>query len=315
MPSREERVQIDPDPTYHSSPLYILVGAANTLVANRTRRALEASGARLGGVAGFEGATERLSAQAVLDGVIVAAEGTDPDLLERTIDGIELVARERTARLIASGSAAEIDLLWSRLSPRGHAVLLDPAPIDLAVAMAVPDAPARFHDVTRDEEERLRLLDAEVARFAQTLARLSDREGRGAGKGLASARAAFGAETSPAERLPDAAEVRSVIRARRLRDAHFPPDLFADPAWDMLLDLYAAEREHRRVSVSSLCIAAAVPGTTALRWIGTMVAAGLFERQADQHDRRRAYVALTDDARRGLNGYFDAVRRAGLNPA
>src|SRR3546814_1843272 len=44
----------------------------------------------------------------------------------------------------------------------------------------------------------------------------------------------------------------------------------SDPAWDMLLDLYlAAERNTRPVSISSLCIASAVPATTALRWIKT----------------------------------------------
>lgn len=86
-----------------------------------------------------------------------------------------------------------------------------------------------------------------------------------------------------------ARDVRAVIRARRMRDQFFTGELFADPAWDMLLDLFASELEGRRVSVSSLCIAAAVPPTTALRWIGAMHDAGLFERQADPNDRRRAY--------------------------
>ena len=62
-----------------------------------------------------------------------------------------------------------------------------------------------------------------------------------------------------------------MIRARRLRARYFPEDLFADPAWDMLLDLLQAEIAQLRVPVSSLCIAAAVPATTALRWLKTMV--------------------------------------------
>jgi hypothetical protein len=53
----------------------------------------------------------------------------------------------------------------------------------------------------------------------------------------------------------------------RLRSQHFVPALFADPAWDILLDLAAARIDGRMVAVSSLCIAAAVPATTALRWI------------------------------------------------
>jgi hypothetical protein len=96
-----------------------------------------------------------------------------------------------------------------------------------------------------------------------------------------------------------------VIRARRMRAQFFGRGMFADPAWDMLLDLFAAGLERRRVSVSSLCIAAAVPPTTALRWIGTLHDAGLFERQADPTDRRRAYIALSQKGLDGMRSYVE----------
>ena len=99
--------------------------------------------------------------------------------------------------------------------------------------------------------------------------------------------------------------VRRLIRKRRQRDQHFPSDLFADPAWDMMLDLYAAHYERREISVSSLCIAAAVPATTALRWIKTMVEDGRFVRVADPEDGRRIIVSLADDTRCRLDEYFD----------
>ncbi len=101
-----------------------------------------------------------------------------------------------------------------------------------------------------------------------------------------------------------ARDVRTVIRQRRLRDELFDSELFADPAWDMLLDLYAARLDRARVSVSSLCIAAAVPATTALRWIKTLTETGLFERKADQHDARRIFVQLSDEATTGMHRYF-----------
>ncbi len=107
----------------------------------------------------------------------------------------------------------------------------------------------------------------------------------------------------------DAALVRRMIRARRLRDGFFGRALFEEPAWDMLLDLYAAHLENTRVSVSSLCIAAAVAPTTALRWIGKMSEAGLFARQPDPNDRRRAFMVLTDRALEGMRGYLGALRR------
>ncbi|MFQ3666399.1 MAG: MarR family winged helix-turn-helix transcriptional regulator, partial [Sphingomonadaceae bacterium] len=97
---------------------------------------------------------------------------------------------------------------------------------------------------------------------------------------------------APGSRTVDAPRIRAHIKARRLRESFFDPGLFADPAWDILLDLAAARLEGRSVSVSSLCIAAAVPTTTALRWIKNMVDAGLLERHADREDARRAFIAL-----------------------
>jgi len=62
-------------------------------------------------------------------------------------------------------------------------------------------------------------------------------------------------------------QVRAVIRARRARAQFFEATLFADPAWDMLLELFASELGTERMSVTALCAGAAVPPTTALRWI------------------------------------------------
>jgi DNA-binding MarR family transcriptional regulator len=104
--------------------------------------------------------------------------------------------------------------------------------------------------------------------------------------------------------LPDPRLLRRIIRQRQLRAQFFDGDIFADPAWDMLLDLAAARVEHTRVSVTSLCIASNVPATTALRWIGQMTDAGLFQRVDDQIDRRRAFIALTDKAADAMARYF-----------
>jgi DNA-binding MarR family transcriptional regulator len=97
-----------------------------------------------------------------------------------------------------------------------------------------------------------------------------------------------------------------------LRDQFFGTALFEDPGWDMLLDLYAAELEQARVSVSSLCIAAAVAPTTALRWIARMTDTGLFERRPDMHDRRRAFMVLSERASEAMRGYILATTGANL---
>ncbi|WP_370179325.1 MarR family transcriptional regulator [Alteriqipengyuania sp.] len=107
--------------------------------------------------------------------------------------------------------------------------------------------------------------------------------------------------------LPDPRRVRAVIRKRQLRARFFDASLFADPAWDILLDLTAAHAEGRRVSVTSLCIASGVPPTTALRWISQMTQQGLLRREDDQVDRRRAFVALSDTALSAMSRYFEAA--------
>jgi hypothetical protein len=105
---------------------------------------------------------------------------------------------------------------------------------------------------------------------------------------------------------PTAKRVLSIVKARRLRDRFFDADLFADPAWDMLLDLYASELDGFRTSVSSLCIGAAVPATTALRWIKSLETGGLLQRMRDPLDARRTFMALTPRAREAMEALLKA---------
>ena len=112
---------------------------------------------------------------------------------------------------------------------------------------------------------------------------------------------------SPVPGLPDPRRIRALIRKRQARTRFFEAELFADPAWDILLDLTAARAEGRRVSVTSLCIASGVPPTTALRWIAQMTRQGLLRREEDLVDRRRAFIALSDSAVEAMARYFDAT--------
>lgn len=107
----------------------------------------------------------------------------------------------------------------------------------------------------------------------------------------------------------DFGSVRALIRARRKREAIFGEELFADPAWDVLLELYAASLVHRRVPTSELCKAAAVPATTGLRWIEKLHRLGLVTRHPDPLDARRVFVELTPRAAAAMQSYFDEVER------
>lgn len=98
--------------------------------------------------------------------------------------------------------------------------------------------------------------------------------------------------------------IRSMIIARRARCRHLPGDLFADPAWDMLLELLEGEIVHRHLSITDLCAAAAVPPTTALRWLNRLEERGMVLRRSDPHDRRRVFIELAPQTSRALYLYF-----------
>jgi hypothetical protein len=110
-----------------------------------------------------------------------------------------------------------------------------------------------------------------------------------------------------------AQQVRAVIKSRRLRERVFGENLFGDPAWDMLLDLYASHLEQKRVSVSSLQIASAVPGTTALRWMTRLENKQLLMRHADPFDARRIFVELSADGVLLMERYWAELWALGSN--
>jgi len=91
---------------------------------------------------------------------------------------------------------------------------------------------------------------------------------------------------------------------RRKRDAHFPPGLFGEPAWDLLLALFIAWDEGRDVSLAEAYEAAKVDPQDGPALIQRLVAAGLVIRSRGQDDRRQPSVVLTDHAVDRLGDYL-----------
>lgn len=126
------------------------------------------------------------------------------------------------------------------------------------------------------------------------------------------AAAPTGAGAAEHGRRVDAA--RMLYRARRWRDRLFgDPALFGEPGWDLLLDLYLARADGKRVPVTSACIGAAVPTTTALRWLGALEEQGLITRQSDNSDARRVFVELSDRANAAMDDWLSRYLR-GIEP-
>ncbi len=114
----------------------------------------------------------------------------------------------------------------------------------------------------------------------------------------------------PARHLRSAlATARHVYWLRRQRAQLFgSPELFGEPAWDILLDLYIARAEGKPISVSSACIGSASPATTGLRWLAVLAEQGLITREADEHDQRRILVHLTERGLAAMERFLTLAR-------
>ena len=103
--------------------------------------------------------------------------------------------------------------------------------------------------------------------------------------------------------------VREAIEERRERERLFGENLFSDPAWDILLELFLGELAQQRIATSRLGQDAGVPPTTALRWTEKLEGSGLVIRRADPLDARRVFVALSPRGREMMEFYFSHHRR------
>ena len=103
------------------------------------------------------------------------------------------------------------------------------------------------------------------------------------------------------------ATAKAWIQARRWRDRLLDCELFADPAWDLMLDLYEKHYEGRAVSVTSACLAAKVPSATAFRQLSRLCMKGWVERHDDGSDRRKVQVSLTRAAVEAMDAVMDAA--------
>ena len=312
------RLAVEPTLAAPASLAPILVAGSSVAARARAIAQVEAAGLRLAAAVPIEGALERLDQQARASAVWIELDRDQGEPLDRLLDRIDRDAAAGDYAAIVAAPASMLDPVSARLTRGRVELLVDDGHHDdagarvaaLALALSLPRGGTRLSDVATDgSAARLRQLTDEVGRIAATLARLSAGPGASAQSGMIGLKPS--SEPGPANDapLPDVSPdmLRGLIRARRLRSRYFAEELFADPAWDMLLDLTQAEIAQVRVPVSSLCIAAAVPATTALRWIKTLTENGMLVRRADPHDGRRVFVEMAAATSNAMRRYFAEV--------
>ena len=96
-----------------------------------------------------------------------------------------------------------------------------------------------------------------------------------------------------------------------------PPTLYWDASfiihssqekarWHEECASFAARLEQRKISVTSACIGADVPATTALRWLGQLEEIGFIDRTVSETDQRVTWVQLTDACEKIMTSYFQS---------
>jgi hypothetical protein len=274
----------------------------------------------------LEGPIALLGDVVVVDCPVHGVRGLDAMMLAG-LARLDMRVARSGAKLIAVTNLGGLDDVFAVLDQSAPQILVAPSRAErvIAVGRAMGEAgAARLREMGEEDRIALLRLSQQVEAIAHSLDRLSQAQPqqRAVGgfpelnrsyNGGASAQddASFTGSAISLTRnapLPDPRLVRQVIANRQARGRFFDPALFGDPAWDMLLDLTAAQGEGVQVSVTSLCIAAGVPATTALRWLTQMVESGIFVRLPDPADKRRAFIAMSSGALAGMANYFASVK-------
>lgn len=103
---------------------------------------------------------------------------------------------------------------------------------------------------------------------------------------------------------------KRLINNRQSRGDYIGNDeIFGEPAWDILLDLYVHQAQNDEVSVKSATIGSGAPATTALRWLSELQKRGLICSADDQTDARRRFIRLTAEGYESMTRYLEYVSR------
>lgn len=99
----------------------------------------------------------------------------------------------------------------------------------------------------------------------------------------------------------------SLLRQRQQRSDYVSSTLFAEPGWDMLLELYVIENSGSSTAASALMPHSEIPKSTKARWLDHLEQLRLVRRRAHPHEPETEFVELTDEGTRQLEGYLSSI--------
>jgi hypothetical protein len=105
----------------------------------------------------------------------------------------------------------------------------------------------------------------------------------------------------------DEEHIAAILQLRRARAEAFGPELFADPAWDILLQLFAARLGNRRLHLGDF--ETDCPRTTLARWASVLEERGLVSCQVDGLDPQALSFEISSAGSAIMRRLFDDLRR------
>lgn len=102
-------------------------------------------------------------------------------------------------------------------------------------------------------------------------------------------------------------DIAWILEIRRERSRVFGDDLFSDPAWDILLELFAARLAERRMTLGDL--ASVAPQSTLARWVAALEERGLVELMVDPLEPDQFWIGLSNASQDKLMRFLSGARQ------
>lgn len=111
---------------------------------------------------------------------------------------------------------------------------------------------------------------------------------------------------------PNGIQLKELLEARRRRESFFGLHLFSDPAWDILLNAYAAQLSHESWSLGELCASSNVPASIVVRWVKKLEQDGWLVCQSNPDEGENPIIELSEVGKSAMEGYMASVWQSPL---